>query len=129
MWRAGSRIERESLPSREPALEAGEGGVWIIIEITPCCALLGKPTVESRFYHSGGGDLLSRSPHGQVIGILVLGVASMAPDPGQLDFVLGGGRHQGLPQLQVLDRPFLPFPPSCDPTRYPLAHSTHPILR
>src|SRR5688572_32824405 len=64
-----------------------------------------------------------------MVGVLVLRVAVMSPNPLPRNEMCGGCLVELLPAGQVLDRTFAATPPARLPAANPLSHPLHEILR
>src|SRR6185436_19361301 len=64
----------------------------------------------------------------EIVGVFILGVALVAPDPGPLDLVQTDGLGQVLPQLEILDRAGFPDPAAGGPAGSPFPHAFDQIF-
>src|SRR5439155_342784 len=92
-------------------------------------ALLREPGVEAGRDEAVGALLPLGGGRGEVVGVVVLGVVVVAPDPPP--FHLVGRQHliQLLPQLEVFEGTALAAPPLALPRRHPLRDTLHQVLR
>src|SRR5690242_176728 len=84
--------------------------VGIVIGVLPARPLLAQPRIKPRRHQAVRPLLTLGGAHRQDVGVLVLGVAGVAPHPAPVDLVARGRLHQLLPQGQVLDRAALAPP-------------------
>src|SRR5260370_42594348 len=96
--------------------------VGVVAAVAPAGPLLREPGVEPRGDESVRACLTLGGPHRERVGVLVLRVTGVAPDPGPVDRVPRRRLHQFLPQRQVLDDAALATPASGDPVWHPLRH-------
>src|SRR4029077_3340154 len=118
----------ERLPRREAAFQQREGLVGIIIGELPALSPGLEPRGETRLDRSGRRLLPLGCRHGEIVGVLVLRVPAMTPDPGPLNVVQSGRPDQCLPQLEVLDLAALPLPAARHPRWRPLAGALAQVI-
>src|SRR2546429_1136921 len=102
--------------------------IGIVVGVVPPRPPLRQPGVEAGRDESVGAFLALGGAHGEVVGVLVLGIVVMAADPAPLDRVPGGRLHQLLPQRQILDRAALAAPAARHPAGDPVVHPLDQIL-
>src|SRR5690606_39294355 len=85
------------------------------VQVAPLLPFGVEPALVPRWDEPAGRGLLLCGPDRQVVGVFVLRVAGVPPDPAPVDLVPACLADQGAPQLDVLDRAGLPFPAPADP--------------
>src|SRR5688572_33505512 len=103
--------------------------VGVVVRVPAAGPLLCEPGVEPRRHQPVRALLALGGADGEVVRVLVLGVAGVALDPGPRDGMRGGGLGELLPELDVLDGAALSLPAARLPSPYPFAHTLHEVLR
>src|SRR5947207_8462333 len=102
--------------------------IGIVVGVVSPRPPLRQPGVEAGRDESVGALLALGGAHGEVVGVLVLGIVVVAADPAPLDGVPGGRLHQLLPQRQILDRAALAAPAARHPAGDPVVHPLDQVL-
>src|SRR6266545_4298349 len=102
--------------------------IGIVARVLAAGVLLLEPGVEPRRHEAVGALLMLGGARRQEVGVLVLRVVGVAPDPAPFHGVRRGDLIELLPQLEVLDRAALAAPAASLPVLEPLLHALHQVL-
>src|SRR5688572_28087998 len=99
--RCGIEIEGEPFPPLETLIQGGKRGIRIIVSVLAGCPLVQQPGAEARRDDPSGGFLGPGGADRKIVGVFVLGVPVVSPNPGELALVERQRLGQGPPELQV----------------------------
>src|SRR5437773_1424602 len=124
----GSRLEECVLAATPSLWTLMQLLVGIVGRVLAAGALLFEPRVEARGDETVGALLVLGGPGRQEVGVLVLGVVGVPPDPPPLHVVRPGSLLEFLPQLEALERAALAAPAAGRAAPHAPVPRPHPVL-